>query len=1052
MIAKIWSGKFNSRTKDPDSTLRISRSIRSNQKYSLLFLIKSKLCLGLLVVIGIAQNATGVHSQTYQPSNRIPIADNTLGTKVSGSNSDFAVTGGLSRGQNLFHSFQDFSVPTNGIVTFANPVGNQSIITRVTGNLFSDINGKVDTNGANFFLINPNGIIFGNNVQLNVGKSFVSGTANGIDLVDLQGKVYTFSTRNISDTPLLTINPNVLLNVSRLNMGAIASTDIGIKNYGTLQTINDNQYIGLIGGNVTLDGSFGAGDIIARGGRVDLGGLNSVGTVSVGDRGLVFNGNNLGLSDVFILDGAWIDVRTSQSFPVDTLQSGSAFYGTNKVLGTVDTSFNNVSSRGSNVNINTNNLKLLSNPDFTNIQSSIKTSGGDININAAGKLSLNHGEISSDNTLDNPGSTGNINISAQTIAINDRSAIFSYTQGSNNAGDVNIKSTGDVFLLGSNTFNPPSADTIEFNGRGGVAKAFFLNSSSIASRTFGRGNSGKITIDTQGSLVLSNEGLVTSETATTEGISILSRNPTADSTGNSQGISISARNVYLENHSVIDASSGGQGNAGNISIKTTGDVKLVGYDTFSDSDTFSIYSGQTTYSGSRISSSGGGSTGKVSIEANGKLSLLNDSKVSSQPGSGNSQGIDISARELEMRNRSTIKTDSVGTGVPGDIKIQTTGNITIVNFQNPNTRTDIGQFIHTISSNTASTGASGKILIETKGTLSISNSADISSSVIGINDINTGSSQGIKISANQLNLNNRGYIFTDTNGNGGAGDVEITTVNALNLNNDSLILSGNRPYGNSLKGQSGNIAINSRQINIKNGSGIGTESISLTGGNIALTARDRILLQSNSDISTNSESNEKIGDGGNITINSPLIIATSGDNNITANASAGSGGKVNITSQGLFGIQFRPKGQDSQLTNDITASSTFGQNGTVSINTPGTDPGKDANQLPAVPTDASNQISQTCSPSNRDSKFAVTGRGGLPKNAYSLLTSDAVWQDPRGVGNQPIAVNTENQPIKKITPAIGWVFDGKGRVALVAAESPGQQTGTRVVCPNGSRK
>jgi filamentous hemagglutinin family protein len=1012
--------------------------------------MKAKIYLNILTLSGVVMGGNIAHAQTYQPSNRNPIADNTLGTQVTGSNSNFSVTGGLSRGQNLFHSFTDFSVPTNGSVTFTNPVGNQSIITRVTGNLFSDVNGKVDTNGANLFLINPNGIVFGNNAQLNVGKSFVGSTANGIDLVDPQGKVYTFGTKNINDTPLLTINPNVFLNVSRLNMGASVSTDVGIKNYGTLETNNDNQYIGLIGGNVTLDGSFGTGDIIAPGGRVDLGGLKTAGTVSLDDRGLVFIGSNL-LSDISILDGAWVDVRTSKSYPVDTLQSGSAFYGTNKVLGTVDTSFNNVSSRGSNVNINANNVKLFSDLDLTNIKSSIKTSGGDININATGKLSLNRGEISSDNTLDNPGSTGTINISAQTIAVNDHSEIFSYTQGLNNAGGINIKSTGDIFLSGSNAFNPPKVETIEYDGRGGVAKGFFLNSSSIASRTFGKGNSGKIAIDTQGSLFLNNEGLISSETATTEGISIISRNPTADSVGNSQGISISARNVYLENHSAIDASSGGQGNSGNINIKTTGDIKLVGYNTFSDSDTFSIYTGQTGYSGSRISSSGGGSTGKVSVEAKGKLSLLNDSKISSNPGSGNSQGIDISARELEMRNRSTIKTDSVSTGVAGDINIQTTGDITIVNFQDPNTSSIIGQHIHTISSNTASTGTSGKISIDTKGKLSISNSADISSSVIGINDVITGNSQGIKISANQLDLNNRGYIFTDTNGTGRAGNIEITTINALNLNKDSLILSGNRFYGNSLKGQSGNISIDSGQINIKNGSGIGTESVSLTGGNIALTARDRILLQSGSDISTNSESNEKIGDGGNIIINSPLIIATPGDNNITANASAGSGGRVNISSQGLFGIQFRPSGINSPLSSDITASSTFGQNGTVNISTPGIDPGKDANQLPTVPTDASNQISQTCSPSNRDSKFAVTGRGGLPKNAYDLLSSDVLWQDPRGAVTQPIANAT--QPNHKLSPpAIGWVFDGKGKVTLIAAESPGQPTGTRVVCPNGGGK
>jgi hypothetical protein len=42
------------------------------------------------------------HAQTYQPSNRNPVADNSqIGTQVSGTNNNFNITGGLQRGQNL---------------------------------------------------------------------------------------------------------------------------------------------------------------------------------------------------------------------------------------------------------------------------------------------------------------------------------------------------------------------------------------------------------------------------------------------------------------------------------------------------------------------------------------------------------------------------------------------------------------------------------------------------------------------------------------------------------------------------------------------------------------------------------------------------------------------------------------------------------------------------------------------------------------------------------------------------------------------------------------
>ena len=144
------------------------------------------------VLMTVLVGAKTGQAQTYQPSNRVPLADSTLGTQVVGSGNIFAISGGVSRGNNTFHSFQDFSVPTNGAANFVNPVGNQSIITRVTGSLFSDINGTINTEGANFLLINPNGVVFGPGTQLNVGRVFAASTANGIDLTDSARRTLTF--------------------------------------------------------------------------------------------------------------------------------------------------------------------------------------------------------------------------------------------------------------------------------------------------------------------------------------------------------------------------------------------------------------------------------------------------------------------------------------------------------------------------------------------------------------------------------------------------------------------------------------------------------------------------------------------------------------------------------------------------------------------------------------------------------------------------------------------------------------------------------------------
>jgi filamentous hemagglutinin family protein len=225
-------------------------------------MMKTQIVLSTLVLAGVLFGESSAQSQSLPPSTRTPVADSSLGTQVSGVNNNFTITGGLNRGQNLFHSFQDFSVPTGGAATFTNPVGNRSIITRVTGSNFSDIDGSINTQGANFFLINPNGMVFGANSRLNVGQTFIGSTANGINLVDAAGNSVNFATNGSSDDRLLTINPNALF-VSSLNMDGGNGQ---ITNLGTLQTPNLNQYIGLIGGNVSMNG----GQIIAPGGRVEL--------------------------------------------------------------------------------------------------------------------------------------------------------------------------------------------------------------------------------------------------------------------------------------------------------------------------------------------------------------------------------------------------------------------------------------------------------------------------------------------------------------------------------------------------------------------------------------------------------------------------------------------------------------------------------------------------------------------------------------------------------------------------------------------------------------
>lgn len=274
-------------------------------------------------------------------------------------------------------------------------------------------------------------------------------------------------------------------------------------------------------------------------------------------------------------------------------------------------------------------------------------------------------------------------------------------------------------------------------------------------------------------------------------------------------------------------------------------------------------------------------------------------------------------------------------------------------------------------------------------------------------------------------------LFTQANSRGKAGDLNITT-RSLNVRDGAGVsVSGEGT------GPAGNLAIKANSIRLNQGR-LTAETQAGSGANINLQDLDSLVMRDRSLVSARAF-NE--ANGGDVTIRADngFIVTVPGENSdLIANASKGRGGNIQITTQGIFGIEER-RAIPGNGTNDIDASSQFGVNGVVTINTPGVDPTQGLVNLPNEPVNV--EVAQGCQTGKQKASVAFfnTGRGGLAPNPYEPISSSKLWEDvplpKRRAENPAGASSTSTEPAtapNKIVEAQGWLINEKGQVVLVA--------------------
>jgi filamentous hemagglutinin family protein len=108
------------------------------------------------------------------------VTDGLVGPVQSLSGPDYLVPHDIGTivGQDLLHSFQTFSIFQGESATFTGPDHIANVISRVTGGDVSTIDGilRSQVGQADFFFINPAGIVFGENAQIDVPAAFHAST------------------------------------------------------------------------------------------------------------------------------------------------------------------------------------------------------------------------------------------------------------------------------------------------------------------------------------------------------------------------------------------------------------------------------------------------------------------------------------------------------------------------------------------------------------------------------------------------------------------------------------------------------------------------------------------------------------------------------------------------------------------------------------------------------------------------------------------------------------------------------------------------------------
>ncbi|MEM7062582.1 MAG: filamentous hemagglutinin N-terminal domain-containing protein [Cyanobacteria bacterium P01_B01_bin.77] len=866
------------------------------------------------------------------------IPDQTLGAESSNISTDIDVRGeladliegGVTRGPNLFHSFSEFNVNDTQRVYFANPADIESILSRVTGENTSDILGTLGVDGsADLFLINPNGIVFGPNVSLDIDGSFYVTTAEAVEVGD-----GVFSAVVPEQSQLLAISPSTIFwNYLTANSGDIT-------NRGQIVTGRD---LILAGNNLNLEAQ------VAGQGDVSLLATDTVTARDTPDVPFIgAAGNNLFIQGNEHIDVVALSHPASQLFSygdmllrsANTVNGDAHFLsGGNFRIEELEGTLGNLSSPIDPI------IRSLGDVEFESYL------GSSLHIIAGGSVKFNEAIV----TAPNPGIQG-IDFLQDTLKLADgtiveidggtqptvdiRAGVRSDAVGALpiqnpsglgpldlffdnllffqpvdptitaipssadiEVGSIRIEEPNGLLLL-TNRYEPNIAlpdSSIKVVGNDpfgfGLGK-LGINMMAVDAGSIFLDSRGDITVtdtgitllgsNSTGDLVLAAEGDITLEDPGSFSFSGLSNNIDIGGQGTAGEIRVTARNLSVLNGAQIDGRLFGNGEASDIVLDISDTVLLQG-----------------------VNPSSGLSSGIVGFVETGTQ--------------GRGSEIQVTAENLLVLDGAQINASTFGIGNAGNIRLKI-GETARFDGLDPLTFARSGVFSN-VQRNRQ--GRAGDIYIEA-GNFELLNGATLRSSTFGIGNagnITLDISETARFDSSDTVRNFSG-VFTDIqpNAQGQAGEIRIeandlevlggTVIGASNFggigNAGNVIFNireaarfdqtsqATSEYASTAPGQGGNVILNATNLDVLNGAVLSSNSFGIgDAGNVILEIRETARFDGRDPNplgrisgATSDVGIDAVGNGGDVRINAGNLKVLNGARLSTSLAGVGEAGDV----------------------------------------------------------------------------------------------------------------------------------------------------------------